>query len=259
VVDAKTPLHLQVRNSIAQDIAAGLTAPGDRLPSERDLCERLKVSRLTLRKALKALVEDGLVESAPGRGWFVAGGPISEPANVLLSFSEMARARGLTPSSKVLSTVVRSAGLDEAEALKIAPGSDLFDIRRLRKLDGTATSIDHSRIPLAIAPALPNLDFTDGSLYSALRDHGVEPTRAAAVVEAVPADAEQADLLEVHEGAPLLSLSQVTYAQDGRPIDMGNITYRGDRCRFRANLLAWRSATSHFRPSSPPTAPKSKE
>ena len=148
MVDAKTPLHLEVRDSIAQDIAAGLTAPGDRLPSERDLCERLNVSRLTLRRALKLLVDDGLLESAPGRGWFVPGGPISEPANVLLSFSDMARARGLTPSASVLSTEVRSAGLDEAEVLMVAPGSDLFEIRRLRRLDGAATSIDHSRIPL---------------------------------------------------------------------------------------------------------------
>jgi GntR family transcriptional regulator len=244
VVDAKTPLHLEVRNAIAEDIAAGLTAPGDRLPSERDLCERLNVSRLTLRKALKALVDDGLLESAPGRGWFVAGGPISEPANVLLSFSDMARARGLTPSATVLSAEVRSARLDEAEVLTVAPGSDLFEIRRLRRLDGVAISIDHSRVPLTIAPGLPQTDFRVESLYSVLRDHGVEPTRAAAVVEAVPADAEQARFLEVNVGTPLLSLSQVTYAQDGRPIDMGDVTYRGDRYRFRANLLAWRAASA---------------
>jgi GntR family transcriptional regulator len=242
VVDARTPLHLAVRNAIAQDIAAGLSAPGDRLPSERDLCERLNVSRLTLRKALKALVDDGLLESVPGRGWFVAGGPISEPANVLLSFSDMARARGLTPSATVLSAEVRSAGLDEAEVLMVAPGSELFEIRRLRRLDGAATSIDHSRIPLSIAPGLPDVDFGVESLYSVLRTHGVEPARAAAVVEAVPADAEHARILEVDIGTPLLSLSQVTYAQDGRPIDMGDVTYRGDRYRFRANLLAWSAA-----------------
>jgi GntR family transcriptional regulator len=244
VVDAKTPLHLKVRNSIAQDIAAGLTSPGDRLPSERSLCERLNVSRLTLRKALKALVDDGLVESAPGRGWFVAGGRISEPANVLLSFSDMARARGLTPSAKVLSTEVRSAGMDEAEVLMVAPGTELFEMTRLRRLDNAAISIDHSRIPLAIAPSLAEVDFTDESLYAVLRNNGVEPTRSAAVVEAIPADAEQAQLLEVEVGAPLLSLSQVTYAQDGRPIEIGNVTYRGDRYRFRANLLAWRSTNT---------------
>ena len=187
MVSARSPLHLEVRDFIAQDIAAGLTSPGDRLPSERDLCERLNVSRLTLRKALKLLVDDGLVESAPGRGWFVAGGPISEPANVLLSFSEMARARGPTPSARLLSTEVRSAALDEGEVLMIAPGSDLFEIRRLRRLDGAAIAIDHSRIPLAIAPGLPSIDFRRESLYSVLRNHGVEPTRAATVVEAVPA------------------------------------------------------------------------
>ena len=129
----------------------------------------------------------------------------------------------------------------------VAPGSDLFEIRRLRWLDGAATSIDHSRIPLAIAPGLPKIDFSNESLYSVLRHHGVEPTRAAAVVEAVPADAEQARLLEVEAGTPLLSLSQVTYAQHGRPIDMGNVTYRGDRYRFRANLLAWRSSATPSR------------
>jgi GntR family transcriptional regulator len=155
----------------------------------------------------------------------------------------MARSRGLTPSATVLTAQVRSAGLDEAEALMVAPGSDLFEIRRLRRLDGAAISIDHSRIPLTIAPGLPDVDFRVESLYAVLRTHGVEPARAAAVVEAVPADAEQARFLEVGIGTPLLRLSQVTHAQDGRPIDVGDVTYRGDRYRFRATLLAWRAAS----------------
>ena len=145
------------------------------------------------------------------------------------------------------SSEVRSAALDEGEVLMIAPGSDLFEIRRLRRLDGAAISIDHSRIPLAIAPGLPDIDFRRESLYSVLRNHGVEPTRAATVVEAVPANTEQARLLKVEIGTPLLSLSQTTYAHDGRPIDIGDATYRGDRYRFRANLLAWRSANATSR------------
>jgi GntR family transcriptional regulator len=235
---ASAPLHLRVKEAIAQDITDGVFAPGDRLPSERSLCERLKVSRITLRRALKTLDDEGLLESSPNRGWFVAGGPIGEPANVLMSFSEMASGRGLRASADVLSREVRAATIDEAESLAIAPGSPLFELRRLRYLDGTAIAVDQSRIPLSKAPDLPEVDFSTASLYSVLRAQGGEPVRASAVIEAVPADQEHARLLLVTVGTPLLSFSQVTFGSDGQPIELGNVTYRGDRYRFRSNLVA---------------------
>ncbi len=236
--DRRTPRHVQVRDSLAQDIGAGVYAPGEQLPSERTLCERLNVSRLTLRRGLKSLVSEGLLESSPGRGWFVAEGAIGEPANALLSFSEMAHDRGLTPRARVISRSVRAATIDEAETLLIAPGSRLFELQRLRMLDDVPIGISHSRIPVSLAPDLIDLDFEEASLYAALRLAGTNPARAEAVIEAVPADEEQAGILAVAVGDPLLRLSQITVREDGHPIEIGVLVYRGDRYRFHAKLTS---------------------
>lgn len=236
--DPSDPLHRRVRDTIADDVAAGKYHAGARLPSERKLSDELNVSRLTLRRALKSLVDDGILQAHAGRGWFVSAGPIGEPANVLMSFSDLAKERGFTASSKILHQTIRPASLDEAEDLAIAPGSELLDLRRVRLLDDMAIAIDHSRVPTTVAPSVTSIDFTQASLYAILREAGAEPVHCTATVEAVPADTEQASLLYVEVGAPLLHFSQVTVDRTGRPVDLNEVYYRGDRYRFRTHLLA---------------------
>jgi len=104
---AAGPLYRQVAETIADGIAVGTWGPGQWLPSERRLCERLRVSRVTVRRALAALVEQGLLEPDPGRGWIVTAGHLGERPNVLLSFTTMARERGLEPTAVVRDHAVR--------------------------------------------------------------------------------------------------------------------------------------------------------
>jgi GntR family transcriptional regulator len=226
----------RIRDQIADEIALGRLTAGARLPSERELCELHQVSRVTVRRALAELVEEGVVEAAPGSGWFVAAGPVSEPPNALMSFSAMGMARGLRASSRVLEAGVRPATLDEAEQLAMVPADDLFEIRRLRLLDERPVAIDHSRIPLARVPELPEHDFETASLYGVLESAGVQPSRADFVVESAACSEEHAALLEVTVGAPLLMARQTTFDQHGRPLELGLMAYRGDRYRFRATL-----------------------
>ena len=230
------PLYVEVAQRIAHEIVRRDLRPGDRLPPERTLCRELGVSRLTLRRALLALADEGAVESDAGRGWFVGGGLLSEPPNALLSFTRMAASRGLTSSARVLTARVRPATIDEAEALHLAPGADVFELERLRLLDGIPVAVDRSRVPLQRAPSLPEHDWTRESLYRVLEEVGVVPVRASYSVEAVAADARHAELLGLPVGAPLLLAQQVTFDQDQRPFELGRMAYRGDRYRFRATL-----------------------
>src|SRR5262249_43764680 len=119
------PLYLRVVRQLAADIAGGAVRAGDRLPGERDLCRHFQVSRVTVRRALPELRGRGLSEPDGTRGWFITASALGEP-NALMSFSEMARSRGLEPSSRVLKAETRPATIDEAEALRMAPGSELF-------------------------------------------------------------------------------------------------------------------------------------
>lgn len=235
--DSAEPLHLQVSRQIGGEIASGQLRPGDRLPPERVLRERLHVSRVTLRRGLAKLVDEGLLRPSHGRGWFVAAEQLGEPPNTLISFTAMGAARGLVATSRVLSSRIRRASLDEADALGVAPGAGIFELERVRLLDGVPVALDCSRLPAARFPDLAKRDFARSSLYAALEELGVTPTRATCVVEAVEAGERHARLLEIEPGGATLVLHQTTYDQSGAAIELGRIAYPGDHYRFRAVLV----------------------
>lgn len=221
---------------LLEEIERGVLPRGARLPPERVLSERLSVSRATVRRALQELVEQGLIESWVGRGTFVTGGLLSDPPSTYRSFTELGADRGLTASARVLSQAIRPAGLDEAEIFRIAPGASVFELERLRLLDGLPIAIDRARVPLARAPRLVETDFSSASLDRALEAAGVPPVRGDYAVTAVAADEREAGLLETEPGAPLLLASSTDYEAQGAVINVSDTLYRGDRYRFRATL-----------------------
>jgi GntR family transcriptional regulator len=231
------PRYLGVARALEDELSNGALGVGDRLPAERELCRRLGVSRVTIRRALAELRTRGLIESAGSRGWFVAARSVGE-TNVLVGFSDMARARGLHPSSRVLYSATRPSTLQEADQLSLAPGAPIFELRRLRFLDAVAVGLEVTRIPVAVAPGLAGTDFAQSSLYDELRAAGVVPTRADYDVQAVGADSDQTRLLGVGEGVPLLCLQAVTFDQSARPIELSRSLFRGDRYRFRTTLFS---------------------
>ena len=237
VDDPRLPRHFRVYRLVAEQIAHGELPPGSQLPSERSLCDQLHVSRTTVRRALAALVEDGLVESAPGRGTFVTGGPLIEPANGLLSFSELGRRRGLAPSAQVLARRVRPATYDESERFRIAPGAELFELSRLRMLDGSPVALDDARVPLARAPRLVEADFSTASLFECFEEAGCAPVRADYSVEATAADDRAARLLEMVVGGPVLLAATTSFDREGRLVELAHTYYRGDRYRFQSSLV----------------------
>ncbi len=236
------PLYQRVYRLLADDIARGTLRPGDRLPAERTLCGRLSVSRATVRRALAELVADGVVEASVGRGSFVSGGPLSEPPNALMSFSDLGRARGLEPTARVLSAGSRPATFEEAEAFGIVPGADVFVLERLRLLDGLPVAVDRSRLPVTRAPALGTADFTQASVYATLDSAGISPTRAEFTGEAVRARAEDAALLELAVGDPVLVTRTTSRDESNRVVELAETVYRADRYRFTATLTRPRPA-----------------
>jgi GntR family transcriptional regulator len=222
---------------LLQAMGRGEYPPASRLPGERDLAVRLGVSRVTLRRALARLEDEGRVERSAQRGWFVTGQVVGEPPSTLVSFTEMARARGLTPTTRVLEQRVRPATFDEADQLRIAPGAEVVDLRRLRAMDGQIICVDTTMIPVDRAPALTTADLTDESLYERLDALcGIRIHRSAYTVQAEAAAPELATLLHLPVGAPVLVGYETAYAADGRPVLLGVNRYRGDAYRFRADL-----------------------
>lgn len=236
------PLYGRTAARLWDDVLAGGAREGDRLPSERALSLRYEVSRVTLRAALAQLEARGLVSSSPARGWFVAAPPVESPAaptaHTVQGFADYAVAHGLSTHTRVLESGVRPATVREAETLRIGPGAELFELRRLRFLDGLVVVLEHNRLPLALCPALATTDFTTASLYATLReaDPPQVPRVADYSVEARRPRSEERTLLDVDDRVPMLEATQLAFNQDGRPLEWTVATYRGDRYRFRASI-----------------------
>mgnify|MGYP001194481037 CR=1 FL=1 len=133
---------------------------------------------------------------------------------------------------------VRPATFDEAGTFKTAPGAAIFDLYRLRYLDGLVVVAEHNRVPLQLCPRLAEVDFATASLYATLRENTPAqlPRRADYAVEARPPSPEEAALLEIEGPVPLLVARQLSYNQEGRPMELTVAAYRGDRYHFTASI-----------------------
>jgi GntR family transcriptional regulator len=222
---------------LTEAMRRGAFPPGSRLPGERDLAASVGVSRSTLRQALGRLADEGQLDRSKSRGWFVPRQVVGEPPSTLQSFSEMARARGLVPQSKILAQRERPATFDEARQLRIAPAARVLELRRLRSMDSVPVCVDVSVIVLAHVPGLAVMDMTDRSLYETVEELAqVRIARSSYTVRADASDAETAAMLGIEAGAPVLVGEEVTYTAEGLPILAGTMSYRADAYRFEADL-----------------------
>lgn len=234
------PLYERVAGQLWDDLRASGARSGDRLPSERVLAERYHVSRVTLRSTLTLLAERGAVQAAPSRGWFVAGDVTTATATSHVEgFADYARKHRIPISTTVLRSLTRPATVREAQQLRIAPGEELFEIQRLRSLNGMVVVLEHNRLPLALCPTLAETDFTQASLYATLlaADPPQIPRRAEYTVEARPPNRQERRFLELEgTSVPILMARQLTYSQHSRPLELTHQAYRGDRYQFRGSI-----------------------
>jgi GntR family transcriptional regulator len=238
--EGPTPAYIKIRDSIAEKVSVGELEAGDRLPPERELCAMFGVSRVTLRMALKALAQAGILTPSNGRGWYVRGNTVQESLNELSSFTALAESTASRTAARLITREIRRATAGEARDLGLNRKVEVLRLDRLRLIDDVPIAYSRSILPLPHAPILAEVDFSDPtvSLYQVLRSAGLVPTHADVTIQALDAPAEIAELLEVAEGASLLSSEQKTYDQHDRLIELGSVSYRGDRHRFRATLRA---------------------
>jgi GntR family transcriptional regulator len=231
-----TPVYMQIRRGLLERIDAGDLPEGTALPSERDLADSLGVSRMTVRQALVGLESDGLLIRRHGSGTYVAPRRIVQSLSALTSFSEDMRSRGLVPGGRVLSFEHGRPSPEEALSLGLGPSASVARLRRLRTADGTPLALETSSLPEHVAGDLRLEDVQNRSLYDVLRARGFTPYRAIQHLRAAPADAPTARLLEVPEGASVLSILRVTWDAGGVPIEFVRSQYRGDRYDFVVEL-----------------------
>ena len=230
---------IQVLRRIEADILTGRLAPGSRLAPERELGERLGVARNTLRRALAALGTKGLIQARGRGGWVVVGPGVTERIEGPPSFTEWAARHGYVVPSQVVVARTSQATEEEAADLRVAASSPVFELERVRFVEGLPISLDRSVLHPRLIPVLDGVDFAARSLYGAIRERaGVIPSHAEVVVRALPADARTASLLTVTPGDALLELEEITFDQYDAPFETARLLNRGDRYAFATTLRA---------------------
>jgi GntR family transcriptional regulator len=224
------PKHQRIRQELAAQIRD--LEPHNLLPTERDLAKSHGVSRATIRLALDALSEAGLVYRVQGAGTFVAGPTISKTV-ALSSFSEDMEIRGMVPSSRLLSADETSAGPELAEQLGIGPADPVIRLTRVRLADDEPICLETAHLPSARVPGLIDHDLA-GSLYELLREtYQLTVVRAEQVVRAVVLEVGEASLLGTPPGAPALRMQRIGLDERDRPVECTTSIYRADRYDLR--------------------------
>lgn len=222
--DNPLPLYKQVRARILDALYGGELPENSKLPSERELVDQFGVSRITVRQALKELVQEGHLQAQPGKGFYATGGSRKGyELELLRSFTETALAHNQVPGSRTLETRIIQASREVAAGLRLGEDQRVISLRRLRLLDGVPVAIGHDWVPLALAPDLAGLDWSvaNRSLYAELRDrYGLVPYHGATILSAALASQEDAELLRLAPPAAVLTVSQIAYDAMNLPINM---------------------------------------
>jgi GntR family transcriptional regulator len=235
--DTPVPLYLQLKNVIESEIRDGKYGPEDRLPSERILCERFGVSRMTARQALKELERSGLVFSRVGKGTFVSEPKIDQQLRNLTGFSQEISTRGARPSSKVLSAQVVPASAHMAGILKVMQGAEIVELSRLRLSNELPLCIEVAHIPHYLCPNILKNDFSRESLYRVFEtQYGQHLVRAEQIMEAGLANTRELDLLQMIPPASVLRIERFTYNQQDIVLEYVTSAYRGDLYKFHLTL-----------------------
>lgn len=230
----RTALYRQLQQKLRLAIQENMLPPERPLPAERDLAEEYGISRITVRKALQGLVEEGLLNRRQGSGTFVAR-RVEKVFSQLTSFSEEMKARGQTPSSKWLRRVESQITSEEVMNYGLSPDLKVYRFDRVRYADGAPMALEYSIVP---AFALPSVEVVGDSLYGALNEAGYQPARALQRLRAILFDHQQADLLEVPEKSAGLLVERRSFLADGRIVEVARSFFRGDTYDFVAELTA---------------------
>lgn len=225
--------------AVRQELERRLTgmSPGEPLPAERDLARDMGVARMTLRRAVDALVEDGRLLRRQGAGTFVAPHRVDQRLSAT-SFSQDMRARGMAPGSHTL--WARTHGVDSALGARLGldEGHDVLHVRRLRTADSSPMAVEDLHVPEDLVPGLAGADLENASFYELLeRRFGLRIASGTQTAQPCLVTAEDAECLEVAVGDPAFLFERTSRLADGRVVEFVRSVYPGDRYRIVADIF----------------------
>ncbi len=237
--DIPTPLYVQLEEILRAKIDSGEWQPGDRIPSENELNRMYGISRMTARGVLNTLTNDGLVFRVPGKGTFVSSPKIETASPAYSGIREQLEGMGLETETKLLSASKIKAPTKIAKHLHISTDDDVYEIRRVRYVKGSPISLHTSWVPAELAPDLIQHDTVNRQLCKVLgEEYDLQMSLTEEQLESTVLSGEEADLLELAEGRPVLLLQDILYDQNEHPFEFTKIIFPGDKIRLRFTFKA---------------------
>jgi GntR family transcriptional regulator len=229
------PLYHQAARVLEEAIEDGRLPRGSKLESELDLAEQLGISRPTMRAAIKQLVDKGLLMRRRGIGTTVAPRPVRRAVALTSLYDDLKR-EGREPRTRVLALEEVLCPPDVAEHLGLDPTASVLRFERLRIAGTDPIALMHNVVPAGLLE-LDRGDLERTGLYDVFRENGITPHVATQQVGARKAGAEEAELLEIEPGDPVLTMTRVAYDTNGRPIEYGSHRYPAESYWFEMMLV----------------------
>lgn len=226
------PIYHQLEELLKQQIESGVLGEDEAIPSERELSEKFQISRMTVRQAINNLVLEGYLYRLKGRGTFVNKKRVEQELQGLTSFTEDMLTRGMVPTSRLVSFDIIESDALTAKALDIEEKNPVYCFGRIRLADGLPMAIETAYVPVSLVPGLTE-EIINQSLYRYLEEQlMLTISEAKQEIEASVANFQEARLLEIDEGAPVLLIERTSYLADETPFEFVRSSFRADRYRF---------------------------
>lgn len=234
---AHLPLYSHIREALRARILDGSYKAHDQLPSESELTQSFKASRITVRQALGDLQKEGLIFKIHGKGAFVSKPKAFQELGRLQGFAEAMHVHGYETYNRLISLRHQRPDKAVAERLRCGMRTTVTELRRVRFLNREPISLDVSYVPREIGERLAKEDLATRDIFLILEnDYGIALGAAELKIEATTADDALATHLGVQVGSPILRIERLTCTAEGRPLDFEYLYYRGDAFQYRVNI-----------------------
>ena len=234
------PLYKQLKDLILKEIEEGRLKPNQKIPTELELSERYQISRMTVRKALAQLVDEGILAKKQGKGTFVQEPKMTEDLSSPNSFTNLCKRNGKVPGGRTLKFILEEASDRDVKELKLEAGEQVIRVERLRLADNMPVMLENLYFPGHLKNILVE-NLGDTSLYQILHDkYGLVTGNSVMEFEISEANSYEAALLEIRAGSPLLLVREIVYDQYGQPLHRTKSLLRGDKFKYispRMNVI----------------------
>ena len=233
--NSSVPLYFQISELLEKSILSGQLSAGDRLENEISICERLGLSRPTVRRAIEELVDKGLLVRRRGLGTQVVHGQVTRGVELTSLFDDLERA-GRKPSTKVVEFKLVPADAMIAQQLGVAVGEKVVFLHRVRSAGKTPVAVMQNWIHPRFAH-LTESAVSKSGLYAWLRANGASIQVAKQKIGARRASTEESNLLEIEKNSPVLTLDRTAFDNSGVALEHGQHCYRTDLYSFEFTIV----------------------